>query len=40
MFLVTLREQASDEQQAQWLPKAEAWKIIGTYAQASFSRNL
>jgi len=33
MFIVTLREQGSDEQQAQWLPKAEAWKIIGTYAQ-------
>jgi hypothetical protein len=35
MFLVTLREQASDEQQAEWLPKAERWEIIGSYAQVS-----
>jgi acyl-CoA oxidase len=33
MFLVTIREQASEEQQAYWLPKAESWKIIGSYAQ-------
>lgn len=33
MFLVTIREQASDEQQAYWLPKAEGWEIIGSYAQ-------
>jgi acyl-CoA oxidase len=33
MFIVTIREQGSDEQQAYWLPKAQSWKIIGAYAQ-------
>ncbi|KAL4783289.1 hypothetical protein BJX76DRAFT_368525 [Aspergillus varians] len=33
MFVTTVREQASDEQRAYWLPKIEAWKIIGAYAQ-------
>ncbi|KAL3482701.1 hypothetical protein BJX62DRAFT_231494 [Aspergillus germanicus] len=33
MFITTLRQQASDEQQALWLPDAEAYRIIGAYAQ-------
>ncbi|PGH15626.1 hypothetical protein AJ80_05491 [Polytolypa hystricis UAMH7299] len=33
MFLTTLRQQASDEQQAQWLRPAEQCRIIGAYAQ-------
>ncbi|KAJ5516266.1 hypothetical protein N7527_007826 [Penicillium freii] len=33
MFITTIREQASDEQQAYWLPLTKSWKIIGAYAQ-------
>ncbi|KAL4905084.1 hypothetical protein BDW74DRAFT_152959 [Aspergillus multicolor] len=33
MFVTTIREQGSDEQRAQWLPKVEKWEIIGAYAQ-------
>ncbi|KAJ5687136.1 hypothetical protein N7536_009755 [Penicillium majusculum] len=33
MFITTIREQASEEQQAYWLPLIESWKIIGAYAQ-------
>lgn len=34
MFATTIREQASDEQHAYWMPKIEAWEIIGAYAQS------
>jgi len=34
MFATTIREQASDEQRAYWMPKIEAWEIIGAYAQS------
>ena len=37
MFVTTIREQASDEQKAHWLPKAEQWQIIGAYAQVKKS---
>ncbi|KAJ6033914.1 uncharacterized protein N7446_007791 [Penicillium canescens] len=33
MFITTIREQASEEQRAYWLPLIESWKIIGAYAQ-------
>ncbi|KAL4804319.1 acyl-CoA dehydrogenase/oxidase [Aspergillus unguis] len=33
MFVTTLRQQANDEQQANWLALAEQCKIIGAYAQ-------
>ncbi|KAL3469712.1 acyl-CoA dehydrogenase/oxidase, partial [Aspergillus californicus] len=33
MFITTIREQASDKQKTEWLPKIEKWKIIGAYAQ-------
>ncbi|KAL4919229.1 acyl-CoA dehydrogenase/oxidase [Aspergillus aurantiobrunneus] len=33
MFITTIREQASEEQRTYWLPKIEAWEIIGAYAQ-------
>lgn len=33
MFITTIREQASDEQRAYWMPKIENWEIIGAYAQ-------
>lgn len=33
MFRQTLREQASDEQQAYWLTRHAKWEIIGAYAQ-------
>ncbi|KAL4951772.1 hypothetical protein BDW69DRAFT_201250 [Aspergillus filifer] len=33
MFITTIREQASDEQRKEWLPRIEKWKIIGAYAQ-------
>ena len=39
MFIVTIREQGSDEQQAYWLPKAKSWKIIGAYAQVMMPMN-
>ncbi|KAL2818533.1 acyl-CoA dehydrogenase/oxidase C-terminal [Aspergillus granulosus] len=33
MFVTTIREQASDEQQAHFMPLINAFKIIGAYAQ-------
>ncbi|KAJ5103547.1 hypothetical protein N7532_004076 [Penicillium argentinense] len=33
MFITTIREQASEEQRAYWMPLIESWKIIGAYAQ-------
>ncbi|KAJ5439609.1 uncharacterized protein N7458_010607 [Penicillium daleae] len=33
MFVTTVREQASEEQRAYWMPLIESWKIIGAYAQ-------
>jgi acyl-CoA oxidase len=33
MFITTIREQASDEQQAHFMPLINAFKIIGAYAQ-------
>ncbi|XP_059058434.1 probable peroxisomal acyl-coenzyme A oxidase 1 [Achroia grisella] len=33
MFLVTIWGQMNEEQQAEWMPKAKALKVIGTYAQ-------
>ncbi|KAI9909705.1 hypothetical protein PsorP6_014786 [Peronosclerospora sorghi] len=33
MFIPTLENQASDEQQAKWLPLARKFKIFGAYAQ-------
>lgn len=33
MFVTTVREQASEEQRAHWMPLIESWKIIGAYAQ-------
>ncbi|KAH8730270.1 hypothetical protein GQ44DRAFT_607419 [Phaeosphaeriaceae sp. PMI808] len=33
MFVTTVREQASDEQQAYWMPKIVNYDIIGCYAQ-------
>ncbi|GMF75311.1 unnamed protein product [Aspergillus oryzae] len=33
MFITTIREQASDAQQAYWLPLIESFRIIGAYAQ-------
>ncbi len=35
MFLPALMGQGSEEQQAEWLPKAIGMNIIGTYAQVS-----
>ncbi|KAL4960016.1 acyl-CoA dehydrogenase/oxidase [Aspergillus stella-maris] len=33
MFITTIREQASDAQREEWLPKIKKWEIIGAYAQ-------
>ncbi|OAP55197.1 hypothetical protein AYL99_10897 [Fonsecaea erecta] len=33
LFTAAVREQASDEQRAYWMPKIAAWEIIGAYAQ-------
>ncbi|OCK85349.1 acyl-CoA oxidase [Lepidopterella palustris CBS 459.81] len=34
MFATTVREQASEEQKAYWMPKILDWSIIGCYAQS------
>jgi acyl-CoA oxidase len=33
MFVTTIREQASEEQRAYWMPRIERYEIIGAYAQ-------
>lgn len=33
-LVTTVREQASDEQKAYWMPKILNWDIIGCYAQS------
>ncbi|KAH7463958.1 Peroxisomal acyl-coenzyme A oxidase 1 [Phytophthora ramorum] len=33
MFIPTLENQADDEQQAQWLPLATSYRVLGAYAQ-------
>ncbi|RMX42190.1 hypothetical protein pdam_00023411 [Pocillopora damicornis] len=33
MFIPTIKGQGSEEQKAKWLPLAESFQIIGTYAQ-------
>lgn len=33
MFVTTIREQASDEQKAKWMPLIDGYDIIGAYAQ-------
>ena len=32
-FLLSIKGQGSEEQKAKWLPLAESFQIIGTYAQ-------
>jgi acyl-CoA oxidase len=33
MFATSVREQGTEEQKSYWLPKIEAWEIIGAYGQ-------
>ena len=33
LFAGAMRDQCSDEQRAYWLPKIDAWEVIGAYAQ-------
>ncbi|EEP81961.1 conserved hypothetical protein [Uncinocarpus reesii 1704] len=33
MFVTTVSQQGNDAQRAYWMPKIEAWEIIGAYAQ-------
>ncbi|CAE7824648.1 ACOX1 [Symbiodinium sp. CCMP2592] len=33
MFIPNIRATFSDEQRAHWLPRAEAWEVVGCYAQ-------
>lgn len=33
MFITTVKEQGDAEQRAYWLPKIQAWEVIGCYAQ-------
>jgi len=33
MFVPNIRATFSDEQQAEWLPRAQSWEVIGCYAQ-------
>jgi acyl-CoA oxidase len=35
LFTNTIREQASDEQLAYWMPKIESWEVTGGYAQVT-----
>jgi acyl-CoA oxidase len=37
LFIKTIMEQASDEQQAIWLPLAKNWGILGCYAQTEMA---
>ncbi|KAI9590877.1 acyl-CoA dehydrogenase/oxidase [Syncephalis fuscata] len=37
LFIKTLKEQATDEQQAIWVPLAENWGILGCYAQTEMA---
>ena len=32
MFIPNIRATFSDEQQAHWLPRAQAWEVVGCYA--------
>ena len=34
MFIPNIRATFSDEQRAHWLPRAEAWEVVGCYAGA------
>ena len=33
MFLDFMKKQTTEEQKAKWLPLAESYKLVGTYAQ-------
>lgn len=33
MFVTTVREQGSERQKREWLPRIEGWKAVGCYAQ-------
>ena len=33
MFITTIEEQGNDEQRNYWLPRVNAWEVIGCYAQ-------
>lgn len=33
MFVTTVSQQGNDAQRAYWMPKIEAWEVIGAYAQ-------
>ncbi|KAF2429042.1 acyl-CoA oxidase [Tothia fuscella] len=33
MFMTSIREQASEDQLREWMPKIESWEIIGCYGQ-------
>jgi len=33
MFITTIEEQGNDEQRDHWLPRVNAWEVIGCYAQ-------
>ena len=35
MFIPNIRATFSDEQRAHWLPRAEAWEVVGCYAGVS-----
>ncbi|RKP23834.1 acyl-CoA dehydrogenase/oxidase, partial [Syncephalis pseudoplumigaleata] len=37
LFVKTIKEQATDEQQARWLPLATNWAILGCYAQTEMA---
>lgn len=40
MFIPTIKSQGTDEQIAEFLPKAERLEIIGTYAQTEIGHGL
>ena len=40
MFIPTIKSQGTDEQIAEFLPKAERLEIIGTYAQTEIGHGM
>ncbi len=39
MFIPNLAATLTDEQKAEWLPRARSWEVIGCYAQTELGRS-
>jgi alkylation response protein AidB-like acyl-CoA dehydrogenase len=40
MFMPAIERLATDEQKAKWLPLAQSYQIIGTYAQTELGHGM